>query len=430
MVGGEMRHKLSHARGPLLVTGALLASLIVTGCASSPATTVSVSSATTVPAESTTTSQATTTSQPATTTTETRIGISPELVSTAKSLGDVNGSIVAPKPLTTPMNVPAELQKQFAVLHPGQKILYIGPHNQGDPTNLAANDMNDSLVTVGGPDGERPFLSYGGMGPRIVGQEGRYLQIAMEFQDIIFVPGSQDFYIRGTDPLNSDADIYVRVMVGAGTQSYPTTLLCFDLNSKAGFDYGSSQGFDKGAHYVTSVLKAHTFNEFAAPGDTLCIFARMTLGETTTTVINGQKVSGAPATLTVDERGCQEAEAIGVIRLMGADKVEALFKASGPYLGVQVQTVGQALQQQDKLSRSSGALVESVVPASPAAKAGIQKGDVVTAIDGAPVTRQEDIVVLLQEKAVGATISVTVDGKGKSLTLPVLLVERPGSATG
>ena len=104
--------------------------------------------------------------------------------------------------------------------------------------------------------------------------------------------------------------------------------------------------------------------------------------------------------------------------------------ASHPYMGVEVETVTPELQQQDNLSRSSGALVPTVDSTGPAAKAGIQQGDIITSIDGAPVTQGGDVIVLLGEKNVGGTISVTIDRKGKSLTLRVVLVESPASASG
>ena len=64
------------------------------------------------------------------------------------------------------------------------------------------------------------------------------------------------------------------------------------------------------------------------------------------------------------------------------------------YLGLSVLPVS-------KLGRTTGALVSSVTPGSPAAKAGVQPGDMITALDGAPVTVRffEQIPVFYQRVA-------------------------------
>ena len=66
----------------------------------------------------------------------------------------------------------------------------------------------------------------------------------------------------------------------------------------------------------------------------------------------------------------------------------------------------------------------------PAAKAGIQQGDIITSSDGAPVAQEGDVIALLGEKHVEDTISVTGDRIGKSLTFHVVLTERPASVSG
>jgi S1-C subfamily serine protease len=102
-------------------------------------------------------------------------------------------------------------------------------------------------------------------------------------------------------------------------------------------------------------------------------------------------------------------------------------KASHPYLGVVYTSVTPDLQQQMNLSRSSGALVQQVVPGTPAAQAGVQQGDIITAIDGQPVAGGGDVIVQLRQKKVGDTISITLDRNGKEMTVQATLVERPAS---
>ncbi len=100
------------------------------------------------------------------------------------------------------------------------------------------------------------------------------------------------------------------------------------------------------------------------------------------------------------------------------------------YLGVGVETVTPALQQQNGLSRSNGVLVTSIDGSGPALKAGIQQGDIITSIDGTSVTQREDVVSLIAKMKAGDPISVVVDRKGQSLTFQVTLGGRPAAVTG
>jgi len=55
------------------------------------------------------------------------------------------------------------------------------------------------------------------------------------------------------------------------------------------------------------------------------------------------------------------------------------------YLGVNIQTVTSALAQEHKLPAARGAYIGGVEPNSPAAKAGLSEGDIITALNGSEV---------------------------------------------
>lgn len=86
------------------------------------------------------------------------------------------------------------------------------------------------------------------------------------------------------------------------------------------------------------------------------------------------------------------------------------------YLGVRVALTGS----------SSGALISSVTSGSPAAQAGLQAGDLITALNGKAVTSPDDLSQALAQLAPGdrATVSVTRQD-GSQHTLTVTLGELP-----
>lgn len=74
---------------------------------------------------------------------------------------------------------------------------------------------------------------------------------------------------------------------------------------------------------------------------------------------------------------------------------------------------------------ADGVLVESVLPGSPAAVAGVADGDVLRALGDEPVRSMSDLVVRLRETAPGTTAVVAVDRGGERRRLTITLGERP-----
>ncbi|MEO5678681.1 MAG: alpha/beta fold hydrolase [Acidimicrobiales bacterium] len=80
----------------------------------------------------------------------------------------------------------------------------------------------------------------------------------------------------------------------------------------------------------------------------------------------------------------------------------------------------------------TGARVDKVVDGSPAAAAGLTRGDTVTALDGAPVATSDEALAALKAKPPGATLSLTVAGPAESTparTATVTLGSRPEDPT-
>jgi serine protease Do len=103
------------------------------------------------------------------------------------------------------------------------------------------------------------------------------------------------------------------------------------------------------------------------------------------------------------------------------------------WIGVRIQAVTEDIAQGLGAASASGALVTDVTPKGPAAKAGIQNGDLVVGFDGKPVGDSRALPRVVAETPVGKTVPVDILRKGKKqtvrLTVAKLQDEKPMRAT-
>jgi S1-C subfamily serine protease len=85
------------------------------------------------------------------------------------------------------------------------------------------------------------------------------------------------------------------------------------------------------------------------------------------------------------------------------------------------------LQEQFGLSRSSGILIAEVTPGGPAAKAGIQQGDIIYEVDGEAMVESSDLLVAIRDMEPGDEVEVKLDRNGQEMTITVTLEERPAN---
>jgi serine protease Do len=98
------------------------------------------------------------------------------------------------------------------------------------------------------------------------------------------------------------------------------------------------------------------------------------------------------------------------------------------YLGLAVQEVTPALARGLAISTPRGVVVGDVAPDSPAARAGLQRGDVITAVDGKPVDDVGRFRNLVAGTAPGTTLKLTLLRAGREQTLDVTVGEAPDRA--
>lgn len=102
-------------------------------------------------------------------------------------------------------------------------------------------------------------------------------------------------------------------------------------------------------------------------------------------------------------------------------QIQTTGKAQHAKLGVSVQEVNQAFADSFKLDKPEGALVASVEKNGPAAKAGLEPGDVVRKVDGKPVVGSGDLPAFIGQALPGQKVTLEVWRKGESKTLSATL---------
>ena len=105
------------------------------------------------------------------------------------------------------------------------------------------------------------------------------------------------------------------------------------------------------------------------------------------------------------------------------DQLRAHGHIERGWLGVRIQMVTQDIADSLGLDKAKGAMVSSVTPDGPAAKSGMQPGDVILTFDGRDVSEMRRLPLMVAETEVGKTVDATVFRKGKEVALKVKVGE-------
>ena len=114
------------------------------------------------------------------------------------------------------------------------------------------------------------------------------------------------------------------------------------------------------------------------------------------------------------------------------DQVRSIFESiitNGyivkPYIGV---TVSDVSSESQSYGLPQGAAVRSVTENGPAAEAGLQENDIITAVNGETITGSNDLVKRVKASAAGDTLELTVYRQGQTTTLTLTVGEQKTDA--
>jgi Do/DeqQ family serine protease len=100
-------------------------------------------------------------------------------------------------------------------------------------------------------------------------------------------------------------------------------------------------------------------------------------------------------------------------------------KVSRGYLGVGLRDLTRELAMEHKLTATRGVIVEQVVPASPADKAGLRVEDLIVGVDGSAVTDRDHLRNAIAMKGAGAKVQLEVLRGTRTDALTATLIELP-----
>jgi putative serine protease PepD len=147
---------------------------------------------------------------------------------------------------------------------------------------------------------------------------------------------------------------------------------------------------------------------------------------------SGQLIGINSAIASLGSSGSGQSGSIGIGFAIPANEAKSIAsqlissgKAEHAFLGV---SLGDGAAS-DGTSQRAGAQITAISANTPAADAGLQKGDVVIAVDSDRVDSALSLVASIRERAVGDKVSLTVLRNGKQLTLTATLVAKTGATS-
>jgi serine protease Do len=138
--------------------------------------------------------------------------------------------------------------------------------------------------------------------------------------------------------------------------------------------------------------------------------------------LQGRVIALNAATIPYAE-GIGFAVPINVARDIAA-QIIAHGKAQRPWLGVVGYDVDRRIAHYYQLPVSQGVFLVELSEGGPAGAAGLQVGDVLTSLDGRPLTEVSDLVEALREKKIGETVEIGYERQG-SKKIRIALATRP-----
>ena len=136
-------------------------------------------------------------------------------------------------------------------------------------------------------------------------------------------------------------------------------------------------------------------------------------------------INSAIASSSGGSEGIGFAIPANLVRVVVASAESGSNAVKRPWLGAKLQEVTPDIADSLGLKVPNGALVASVVPDSPAARAGLKTGDLLVSVDGVAIEDPNAFDYRFATKALGGTAKVGILRQGRQMTVSVALQPLP-----
>jgi len=227
----------------------------------------------------------------------------------------------------------------------------------------------------------------------------------------------------GTDPLT---DLAVLKVDGKDMASVPwgdskevrpgETVLAF--GNPYGFQFTVTRGI------VSAINRANPDSNRSKPGEFIQTDAAINPGNSGGPLVDARGEVVGINTFLVSPSGSFSGMGFAIPSQIVRPTVEQLMrdgKVNHGRIGIAISDVTPENAKFFGDSTAMGAVVTQVDPDSPGAKAGLQTGDVITAIDGQKINDSGELQVIVTQKQPGTKIELSLLRNGKTETVPVTL---------
>ncbi len=228
----------------------------------------------------------------------------------------------------------------------------------------------------------------------------------------------------GADPLTDLAVIKVdgtnlpSVPLGDSTKLHPgQTVLAF--GNPLGFRFTVTRGI------ISALNRPNPFaSNRRSPGEFIQTDAAINPGNSGGPLVNANGEVIGINTFLVSETGGFSGMGFAIPTQIVRPTVDSLIKygkVSHGYLGIGISDVTPDEAKFFHVNNASGAVITQVEPNSPAAKAGLKVGDVITELNGKTVSDAGELQVEVGQKQPGTTVHIKAVRDGSSVDVPVTL---------
>jgi serine protease Do len=251
--------------------------------------------------------------------------------------------------------------------------------------------------------------------------------------DINVTMSNRDVYpakLIGTDPLADLAVIKINatnlpsVSWGDSSQLHPGQLV-LAFGNPYGFRFTVTRGI------ISALNRPNPEGDPHKPGEFIQTDAAINPGNSGGALVDARGQLIGINTFLISPTGSFSGMGFAIPTEVAQPIVDELIKDGHVRHGMMGVTISDVTPENAKffnMTKAVGAVVTNVTPDSPGDKAGLKTGDVITGLDGNPVSDMGELQLKVEQKQPGDTIHLEVSRDGKTMNIPVTLEPISGGA--